>query len=335
VARLIDVISSRVTPEVVQKLASLARIGPTDARRAIDGICAAQLDGLVTMGSTATGASRLLDVLQRHSGTESFGHVLAAGEQLQTQARAGGTMQSAVYGADLGRRTECVASSLRIPQGAASQLMELIMPTAVGLLAKEVRDRGLDAAGLGRLLRDDRTTIRRALPAGLADCLDRVPAVEPAVTTRPAAAAPVRTRTSPWLWLLPLLLLAALALWYLSRPVATTGLAGTRWQWERTTLRDGSERRPANPGAYVLDFQRDGTVAVTSDCNTGKASHATDGGNLAIKELTATTNACPGQSLSDVFVQQLRNAGTFAVRDNRLTVNLRDNSGTMEFVPVR
>ena len=159
-ASLLDLISSRMTPEVVQKLAGQAGISATDAKRAIDEIIPAQLSSLASMGSSEAGANRLLSVLKEHQGTESFAQVLLGGDAMQSQAKVGETLQSAVYGNDLGQRLSSMASSLGIPQGAASSLMGMIMPVVVGLLGREVRERGLDAAGLVNLLRGERGTLR-------------------------------------------------------------------------------------------------------------------------------------------------------------------------------
>lgn len=353
IGTLFDTVSSRVTPEVVQKLAQRAGISGGEARRAMDAIVASHVDGLVTQGSSSTGAMRLLDVLRQHAGTESFAHVLTAGEALQSQATTGRALQAAVYGDDLGRRTRCIASSVGISETAAASMMEMVIPTAVGILAREVQDRRLDGSGLLHRLREERSTVRRAMPAGLADCLDgtqresampREPVHRETMYREPVSAVPqarglerpTAPGLSPWMWLLPLLALLGLGLWYLSRPATTTaGLAGTRWQWQRTVLGDGTERRPANPGAYQVDFQRDGRVAVQADCNAIGGSYTADGGRLSLGNLTGAGAACPGQSLSEDFARQVRDAGSFSVRDGRLTVGLKGNGGTMEFVPAR
>ena len=87
-ATLNDLVASRMTPEVMQKLAGLAGLNATNAKRAIDALIPTQLYDLVSMGATEAGANRLLSLLKEHKGTESFGHVLLAGEAVQSQANA-------------------------------------------------------------------------------------------------------------------------------------------------------------------------------------------------------------------------------------------------------
>ena len=127
------------------------------------------------MGATEAGAHRLLGLLKEHKGTESFAHVFLGGDAMQSQAKAGDTLQAAVYGHDLSRRISSVASAIGIPPGAASSLMGLLMSTVVGLLGREVRERGLDAADLVQVLRGERETIERAMPADLVNRANRRP----------------------------------------------------------------------------------------------------------------------------------------------------------------
>lgn len=335
-ASLTELVTSRMTPEVMQKLAGLAGINSTNAKRAIDALIPTQLYDLVAMGATEAGANRLLNVLQEQKGTESFSHVLLGGDAMQNQAKAGDALQSAVYGPELSRRIGSVASSLGIPQGAASSLMGMIMPTVVGILGREVRERGLNAAGLVNLLRGERETVERAMPAALVPQTDRRPELTTSRVVEPPRQAPVPPRTNLWPWLLGLLVLGALALWYFARPTVTTAsLAGTQWRWARTLFRDGNERRPLNTAAYRLDFQSDGSLVVQADCNSGKGSYTGDGATVILGTLTSTQALCPGTSLSDVFLQQLQTSGTGLLKDDKLLINLKADAGTMEFVPAK
>jgi heat shock protein HslJ len=335
-ASLIDLVTSRITPEVVQKLAGLAGISSTDTKRALDAIVPTQFDGLMSMGSTEAGARRLLALLQEHKGTESFAQVLLGGDAMQSQAKVGDTLQTAVYGGDLSRRIGSIASSIGIPQGATASLMGMIMPVVVGLLGREVRERGLNAASLVNLLRGESQTIEREIPAESVDRLDHRPALAASRVVETPRRAPAPAPANLWPWLLVLLVLGGLALWYFTRPAVTSSnLSGTQWRWARTLFREGGERRPGNTAAYVLDFQRDGSLAVQADCNTGKGSYTSDGATATLGTLTSTQAMCPGTSLSDVFLQQLQTSKTVLLKDDKLLINLKGDTGTMEFVPAR
>ena len=289
------------------------------------------------MGATEAGAHRLLSVLKEHQGTESFAHVLLGGEALQSQAKAGVVLQTVVYGLDRNRRIGSVASAIGIPPGATSSLMGLLMPTVVGLLGREVRERGLDATGLVNLLRGERETAERARPAGLVNRADRRLDRTASRGVEPPLQTPVPARTPLWPWLLlVLLILDGLALWYVMRPAVTSSsLSGTQWRWARTLFRTGGERRPRNTAAYGLDFQSDGRLVVQADCNTGQGSYTGDGATVTLRTLTGTQALCAGTSLSDVFLQQLQTSGTGVLKDDKLLIPLKAAVGTMEFVPAK
>src|SRR5215510_15787027 len=103
-ASLMALVASRMTPEVMQKLASLAGISLPNAQPAINALILTQVYDLVSMGATEAGAHRLLGLLKEHRGTESFAHIFLSGEGMQNQAKARDTLQAAVYGPALSHR---------------------------------------------------------------------------------------------------------------------------------------------------------------------------------------------------------------------------------------
>jgi hypothetical protein len=172
-ASLVDLVFSRMTPEVVQQLAGLAGLSAPDTHRALDAIVPTQVDGLASLGPTEAGARQLLAVLQAHQGPASFAPVLLAGEALEHQAKVGDALQTAVHGSALSSRLGILAVFLDMPQSAVAALMGVVMPVVVGLLGREVRERGLDALGLITWLRGERQPIVRDRPLARVDRLDR------------------------------------------------------------------------------------------------------------------------------------------------------------------
>ena len=76
----------------MQKLAGLAGISSPNAKRAIDALIQTQVYDLVAMGARGGRHHRVLGLFKEQKGTESFAHVLLAGEAMQSQAKAGDTL---------------------------------------------------------------------------------------------------------------------------------------------------------------------------------------------------------------------------------------------------
>lgn len=103
----------------------------------------------------------------------------------------------------------------------------------------------------------------------------------------------------------------------------------TTWQW--THFRDAKQDFDVT-GTYTIAFNADGTAAVVADCNTGSGSYTVTGEQLNVSILAVTLAACPSGSLGGSFVEFLNQAGTFAISDGTLTIELMADGGAMTFV---
>ncbi|HEX5000057.1 MAG TPA: META domain-containing protein [Terriglobia bacterium] len=106
-------------------------------------------------------------------------------------------------------------------------------------------------------------------------------------------------------------------------------LAGTSWQWEKTTGADGKTTAPRAPQKFVAQFGTDGRVSSSTDCNRLMGSYSVDGAKLSIGPLAGTKMAC-GESQEAEYAGALGAAASFAISGDALTITLRD-SGTMTF----
>jgi heat shock protein HslJ len=108
-------------------------------------------------------------------------------------------------------------------------------------------------------------------------------------------------------------------------------LAGT-WQW--AAFASPVEQVTVDaPARYTVSFMEDGTVAVQADCNRATGTYAADGSRIAIELGPTTLAACPPDSLGDEFLRYLAVAAIYFTQDDSLYVDLRMDSGTMQFVP--
>ena len=111
------------------------------------------------------------------------------------------------------------------------------------------------------------------------------------------------------------------------------GLSGPVWQWVQTLYSDDRKVVPENPENYIVQFQEDGTVSVTADCNQKGGAYSISPGKKTISiEITHSTMAfCPEGSLEDEFVKGLSAAAIYFIKDGDLYIDLKYDSGTMKF----
>lgn len=112
-------------------------------------------------------------------------------------------------------------------------------------------------------------------------------------------------------------------------------LIGLTWQWNGTTLNDGTRAAPSNPGQYTIVFSPNGTVSVQADCNQANGTYVVNGSSLTIVLTTRTTAICGPDSLSDQFLAWLQQAGSYQAQDVNLTILLKADSGNMTFTGTR
>lgn len=110
----------------------------------------------------------------------------------------------------------------------------------------------------------------------------------------------------------------------------TDELLATRWLWKSYMSADQTTVNIENPDRYVLQFNSDGSLNITADCNRVVAGYKFTVPNISITPGPATLAACPPGSKGDQFVDLLGRADQIFVRGMMLIVILKDK-GTLTF----
>jgi outer membrane protein OmpA-like peptidoglycan-associated protein/uncharacterized membrane protein YeaQ/YmgE (transglycosylase-associated protein family) len=247
VTELTETAKGAFTANVLQKLSGTLGESTGATRKALEAMVPTILAGMAKHASTTAGASRLFDTAKdvAQGGTDLIGrlesHVNAEG--LDDLTRKGGSVLSALFGDKLHGLISWFTRFAGIKESSATSLMGVATNLTLGMLGKNILQKGLTSASFGRMLSSLGGPLARLLPAGigdvpgmrsLADLGDR--ATE---TSRAAADAGKRVGATaregyretvgaaragtPWLAaLLPLLLLALplLAFTYMTRGTA-------------------------------------------------------------------------------------------------------------------
>lgn len=115
---------------------------------------------------------------------------------------------------------------------------------------------------------------------------------------------------------------------------SSDSIVGVLWQWNGS-----QETQPAglsavpDPENYLLLLNEDGSFEAKADCNQLAGTHSLSGGDLTLTLGPMTMAACPPESLSDLYVQQLGEVANQALNGGQLTLGLRDDAGAMFFNP--
>ena len=109
------------------------------------------------------------------------------------------------------------------------------------------------------------------------------------------------------------------------------GLQGTVWQWQGSQYNDESEAVPDDPALYTIEFAEDGTAAIKANCNQVGAEYEMNESSLSIVLGPATLAACPPGSLDAEFLRDLEGAAGYLVDENELIIDIKFDTGTMQF----
>ncbi|MCC7161504.1 MAG: META domain-containing protein, partial [Anaerolineae bacterium] len=111
----------------------------------------------------------------------------------------------------------------------------------------------------------------------------------------------------------------------------TQNLMGAIWKWTGSQFSDGKTTTPTDPNNYLIEFLSDGTLGVRADCNRLAGTFTQDGNNLTIALGPSTLVACPEGSLGDEYVRQLGLVSSYFIRDGKLVMEFKFDSGSMTF----
>jgi heat shock protein HslJ len=110
---------------------------------------------------------------------------------------------------------------------------------------------------------------------------------------------------------------------------AGSDLLGKTWLWQETDFNSGKTIPVLAPASYTLQFLADGKINIKADCNSGGGSYVvTNDVNLTIRVETMTRAMCPPDSLSDEYVKELNDTGSYKIeRNGELVLALKSGAG--------
>jgi OmpA-OmpF porin, OOP family len=225
---LVDQIRSYLTPDIMQRVSAYVGEPEGVTQKAMTGIVPTLVAALANQASSPGGPQQLAQILDtgKYDGSalSNLGSMLAGGVTTQNAVGAGKSILESLFGTRLGGVTDLIAQYAGARTGSASTLLALAVPLVLHVLGKQRAVTGSSPSALAALLGEQKSFLGGLLPAGLTSLLGwsgfgpdvtsgartvrdypREPAWEPAPP-------PSRRAATPWSWLVPLVILGALAL---------------------------------------------------------------------------------------------------------------------------
>lgn len=167
---LLEGILDQLGPAGMTQISQALGVDESMAGAAIGAALPAILGGMANNAQNDQGATSLADALDDHD-VSVFGQL---GELLGSGGGDGAKILGHVLG---GRRPyveKSVANSSGLSLDLVAKLLPILAPLVMGYLSREKRDQGLDAGGLGGVLRQERHSQEQRNPGlgGLAAILD-------------------------------------------------------------------------------------------------------------------------------------------------------------------
>ena len=152
------------------------------------------LGGLLKKSGTPQGRDDVFRQVQDHDDSilDRLGDLMGGGEPSPELANDGGSILDGVFGNQRGGIMTTIAKALGLDEGIVGKLLMMAAPILMGVVGRHVKQKALDAVGLGSLLGEQKSHIASALPGSLGGALGFAnaptpPASQPAAhTTRPA-----------------------------------------------------------------------------------------------------------------------------------------------------
>lgn len=179
---LIDGIGRLVSPELAGRLASSLNQPEQNVARGLNGGMSSMLLGMLGKSNDPAAMNQMFGMI---SDSANDGQLidnpasLVGADANSPMSLLSGRFLSSIFGTRGSAVNDAVAKASGLPGGSISSLLQIAAPLVLSFLGRRARADNLDASSLGRLLQDERDSIQRAAPAGVASALGVEPRTAP------------------------------------------------------------------------------------------------------------------------------------------------------------
>ena len=175
---LLDLFKDAVGDQIAKQASGFLGESTENTTSALGAILPSLMGGLMKKGAEDGGAASILDFMNTNkvdgSILDNLGGLFGGGKSTNGLLEAGSGILDFVFGKNssmLGNILDLVVGRSGIGKSSSSSLVKMVAPLLMGVVGRYVKNKALDAVGLGKLLSSQGDHLKSAAPAGLLDKL--------------------------------------------------------------------------------------------------------------------------------------------------------------------
>ncbi len=220
---LLEMLQSQVGGELASQASKFLGESESNTTKAVGSILPTLLGSLAGKASSESGARGVLDFLKSNNIDGSIlgnlSGLFGGGQSTDSLMNGGGGILKFLVGDKLGSIVDVISNVAGVKTGSSSSLLKMAAPLLMGFIAKYIKEKALDALGLKNLLGTQRDFISKGVPAALSSVLGLANMGNTSTSSASKSSIGGSSNASGGgnnllKWLLPLVLLGALAFFF-------------------------------------------------------------------------------------------------------------------------
>lgn len=196
---LVSYVMRFLTPDMVGRMAAATGLNRSDAQSGVSAAVPALLAAFTGLADKPGGAQSLVNAIKQQSGVaDNFASMIGGSNQASFIDRGSSLLSSLLGSHDSSQLASAVGRFAGLGQTKATSLIGMLAPLVMGLIGKQIGNRGIDVGSLTSLLGSQRDQIAQALPGGMGQMLESTGIGNGGSTyEQPMRSAPPRTEYEP------------------------------------------------------------------------------------------------------------------------------------------
>ncbi len=170
---LVNLLKDQVTSGLAGQAAKFLGESESGVTKALDGIFPSLLGQVIGMSESKSGLDDIFKMAKNADPSilDNIGDIFGSTSKVTGLMNGGGGLLSTLLGNNLGGMIEKIAGFGGIKTGSSSSLIKMAAPFLMSMVGRYMKNKALDAVGLGKFLGSQKANVSSGMPSGLGNIL--------------------------------------------------------------------------------------------------------------------------------------------------------------------